>query len=147
MPKGRRFWSAWNYHAAARQEDAVAVTYWMNELQKLHSPDEHFVSLNPMQEPAEHLVDREMTYNHPVFTPETLAAQSELWDLQGHNRTWFAGAWFGAGFHEDGLQAGLAVAEQLGGVSRPWSVPEPSNRISVKPIIHMPESQIILAAE
>ena len=58
-----------------------------------------------------------------------IRAQRALWTLQGTRQTWYCGAWFGAGFHEDGLQAGLAVAEQLGGVRRPWSVPEASSRI------------------
>jgi len=60
-----------------------------------------------------------------------MAAQRQLWSLQGRRNTWFCGAYFGSGFHEDGLQAGLAVAEQLGGVRRPWSVPDQSGRIFV----------------
>ena len=59
----------------------------------------------------------------------TAEAQRELWDLQGQDRIWFCGAYFGSGFHEDGLQAGLAVAEELGGVSRPWSVPCANDRL------------------
>ncbi|OYX91368.1 MAG: hypothetical protein B7Y74_14655, partial [Novosphingobium sp. 35-62-5] len=57
--------------------------------------------------------------------------QCRLWALQGRRNTWFCGAWFGAGFHEDGLQSGLAVAEQLGGVRRPWTVEDESGRIHV----------------
>jgi hypothetical protein len=60
-----------------------------------------------------------------------MRAQEALWSLQGRQRTWFCGAYFGSGFHEDGLQAGLAVAEQLGGVRRPWSVADESGRIRV----------------
>lgn len=130
MPKTRRFWSAWNYReSGSGQETGLAVTYWMNALQKLQSPDQHFVSLNPVEAPAEHLVDARMTCRHPAFSQDTLLAQKDLWSLQGRRRTWFCGAWFGAGFHEDGLQAGLAVAEQLGSVRRPWSVPDESGRI------------------
>ena len=67
------------------------------------------------------LVDGTWVCRHPIFNSETLTARrKDLWSLQGVNRTWFCGAWFGAGFHEDGAQAGLAVAEQLGGLSRPW---------------------------
>jgi predicted NAD/FAD-binding protein len=58
-----------------------------------------------------------------------MSAQRRLWLLQGQRNTWFCGAYFGAGFHEDGLQAGLAVAEQLGGIRRPWQVPNQSGRI------------------
>jgi uncharacterized protein len=134
MPRSRRFWSAWNYMAGDKGHSDLSVTYWMNALQSLNSTEQHFVTLNPRRDPAPDLVDRELTYHHPVFTPETLAAQHELWSLQGRNRTWFAGAWFGAGFHEDGLQAGLAVAEQLGGMQRPWTVADESGRIHVKPV-------------
>jgi len=64
-----------------------------------------------------------------MFTDATLAAQKRLWSLQGVGDVWFCGAYFGFGFHEDGLQAGLAVAEALGGVRRPWNVAKESGRI------------------
>jgi uncharacterized protein len=132
MPKTRRFWSGWNYRGQNKaQGSRVAVTYYMNALQKLNSPAEHFVTLNADTPIDPNLVDGRYVYRHPVFTPAALSAQQELWSLQGQNHTWFAGAWFGAGFHEDGLQAGLAVAEQLGSLTRPWKVSEPSSRIYV----------------
>lgn len=135
MPRTRRLWSAWNYRGdEGGQDSRLAVTYWMNALQKLETSTQHFVSLNPQQDPAAHLIDGTFQYRHPLFNVETLAAQRELWSLQGVNRTWFCGAWFGSGFHEDGLQAGLAVAEQLGGVARPWTVAEPSGRIYAAPL-------------
>ena len=62
---------------------------------------------------------------------QAVNSQKRLWELQGVQRTWFCGAYFGYGFHEDGVQAGLAVAEQLGGVRRPWAVPNESGRISL----------------
>jgi predicted NAD/FAD-binding protein len=68
-------------------------------------------------------------YEHPIFDAKAIAAQRKLWPLQGKQNTWFCGAYFGAGFHEDGLQAGLAVAEQLGDVRRPWQVANESGRI------------------
>ena len=68
-------------------------------------------------------------YDHPIFDAKAIAAQRKLWLLQGERNTWFCGAYFGAGFHEDGLQAGLAVAEQLGDVRRPWQVANESGRI------------------
>jgi uncharacterized protein len=67
--------------------------------------------------------------------------------LQGQRNTWFCGAWFGAGFHEDGLQAGLAVAEQLGGVRRPWTVANESARIHVTAPQVLASPQQIVAAE
>ena len=78
------------------------------------------VTLNPSIEPDPDKVVRDINYHHPCFDLDALAAQSALGKLQGHQRTWYCGAWFGAGFHEDGIQSGLAVAEALGGVARPW---------------------------
>jgi predicted NAD/FAD-binding protein len=73
-------------------------------------------------------------YEHPIFDGPALAAQESLWSLQGGRNTWFCGAHFGSGFHEDGLQAGLAVAEDLGGLRRPWNVAEESGRIVRTPL-------------
>jgi predicted NAD/FAD-binding protein len=70
-----------------------------------------------------------MSYRHPIFDEQAILAQRKLWALQGLRSTWYCGAYFGAGFHEDGLQAGLAVAEVLGGVRRPWTVADESGRI------------------
>lgn len=137
MPKAKRFWSSWNYMGA--ENGQVSVTYWMNELQKLKSEEQHFVSLNPLFEPDADKIDGTFDYRHPIFTPQTMNAQKHLWSLQGEKNTWFCGAWFGAGFHEDGLQAGLAVAEQLGGVRRPWNVANESSRIYVSdPTLEFP---------
>lgn len=139
MPRRRAVWSSWNYLAArGGSRDGLdfarpTVTYWMNRLQS-HLPQGKdapplFVSLNPSVPPRpEHLIRTEV-YEHPRFDATAIAAQRELWSLQGVHRTWFCGAYFGSGFHEDGLQAGLAVAEALGGVRRPWTVPGESDRI------------------
>jgi uncharacterized protein len=144
MPRARRFWSGWNYHGD-NAGAGVSVTYWMNALQKLESSDQHFVTLNPQRAVADGMIDAMFTYRHPVFTQNTKAAQRAIWDIQGVQRTWFAGAWMGSGFHEDGLQAGLAVAEQLGGVRRPWDVPNESSRIHVGPVPSLPP--LVQAAE
>jgi predicted NAD/FAD-binding protein len=108
------------------------VTYWMNHLQSLPG-DGLFVTLNPDREPRPGSVLFEQEFSHPTFDAAAIRAQRQLWSLQGVRRTWFAGAWFGAGFHEDGLQAGLAAAEAAGGVRRPWSVPDESGRIHLPP--------------
>jgi hypothetical protein len=93
-----------------------------------------FVTLNPHRPLRPELVIRRETYRHPLFDAASMAAQERLWSsLQGARNTWFCGAYFGAGFHEDGLQAGLAVAEALGGVRRPWNVAGESGRISLAP--------------
>ncbi len=147
MPRRKRFWSAWNYHCAELPTELPAVTYWMNALQSLDTAENLFVSINPTIEPRPETIEREFVYRHPILTRQTLAAQKELWCLQGKQRTWFAGAWFGAGFHEDGLQAGLAVAEQLGGLIRPWDIASPSDRIHVQPVGPSYDPAYTIAAE
>ena len=125
MPRRRAVWSSWNYLGG----DAPCVTYWMNRLQPLAGAGDVFVTLNPTRAPAPETVIRREVFAHPLFDAAALRAQRDLWALQGQRRTWFCGAWFGAGFHEDGLQAGLAVAEAIGGVRRPWRVEGESARL------------------
>ncbi|MEM7293735.1 MAG: hypothetical protein AAF420_10145 [Pseudomonadota bacterium] len=133
MPRRSRVWSSWNYmsHRDAAGESKVCVSYWMNELQNIRSRQQLFVTLNPVIDPDESLVHASFLYDHPVMNELALKSQSELWSLQGKRNTWYCGAWFGAGFHEDGLQSGLAVAEALGGMRRPWSVENENGRIQV----------------
>ncbi len=131
MPRRRGVWSSWNYLGDAAE--GPAVTYWMNRLQGLRTSQPLFVSLNAPHPPDPARVLRTETYAHPLLDSAAANAQRRLWELQGVRRTWFCGAWFGAGFHEDGLQAGLAVAEQLGGMRRPWIVPNESGRIHIPP--------------
>jgi predicted NAD/FAD-binding protein len=126
-PRRRAVWSSWNFIGDGGAPDKVCVTYWMNRLQALPTPTNLFVTLNPARPPRD--VVRRETYDHPLFDARALSAQRRLWSLQGVQNTWFCGAHFGAGFHEDGLQSGLAVAEQLGGVRRPWRIDNPSSRI------------------
>ena len=136
MPRRKRVWSSWNFIGAddaARSEAALCVTYWMNQLQGLDPRHPLFVTLNPAVEPARGKVYREFTYAHPFFDKAALASQTELWSLQGQRRTWFCGSYFGYGFHEDALQSGLAVAEALGGLRRPWSVPGENDRLALLP--------------
>ena len=129
MPKSKRAWASWNYIGAHDSDRALTVTYWMNALQNLDPREPYFVTLNPHQEPDQASIIAEFDYEHPVFSTRSLAAQKQLWHLQGHQNSWFCGAYFGAGFHEDGLQSGLAVAEALGGGRRPWRVENESGRI------------------
>lgn len=133
MPRRRRVWSAWNYAADGSGGDLqLSVTYWMNRLQTWLPKDQPlFVSLNPLVEPDPALVHGEWSYDHPVFDRTAERAQAEIWQISGRRRTWFCGAHLGAGFHEDGLQSGLAVAEALGGVRRPWQVADESGRIAL----------------
>jgi predicted NAD/FAD-binding protein len=130
MPRRRAVWSSWNYigsRAAAHRKPCV--TYWMNRLQNIESKTPLFVSLNPPRPPQPGMLHRSEIYDHPMFDADAMNAQHDLWSMQGERNTWFCGAYFGSGFHEDGLQAGLAVAEQLGSVRRPWTVPNESGRI------------------
>ncbi|MGB5198871.1 MAG: FAD-dependent oxidoreductase, partial [Sedimenticolaceae bacterium] len=122
MPRARRVWSSWNYlsEPADDASRAVSVTYWMNSLQRLHTRQDYFVSLNPLRDPrAETIVDY-YEYHHPIFDAAALAAQKQLHRIQGRARTWFAGAWTGYGFHEDGMRSGVEVAQALG-ASIPWA--------------------------
>jgi predicted NAD/FAD-binding protein len=123
MPRERRVWSSWNFigDSTGGEGRQLSVTYWMNRLQNLDRRAPLFVTLNATREPAADRVIARYSCSHPYFDRTALAAQNELWRLQGQRHTWFCGAYFGYGFHEDGLQAGLAVAEALGGVRRPWS--------------------------
>ena len=135
MPKRRAAWSSWNY--VGRTGEGLtqpSITYWMNRLQSLGSAPPTFVTLNPQREPRPGTVIKRESYEHPIFDTATETAQGEIWSLQGRRNTWFCGAHFGAGFHEDGLQAGLAVAEDLGGLRRPWEVAGDSARIIRTPV-------------
>jgi predicted NAD/FAD-binding protein len=131
MPRRRAAWSSWNYAGRSDDNDAasISVTYWMNRLQRLPTATPLFVSLNPDRDIAAGAELHRETYEHPLFNSAAMAAQRQLWSLQGYHRTWYCGAWFGAGFHEDGLQSGLAVSEALGGIRRPWQVADESGRI------------------
>jgi len=126
MPQRRAAWASWNYLGG---DGAASVTYWMNRLQNLNCGRDVFVTLNPAADAQMEDVVAEFDYEHPMFDVAACRAQKELWSLQGAGGVWFCGAHFGAGFHEDGLQSGLAVAEDLGGVRRPWRVANESARI------------------
>jgi predicted NAD/FAD-binding protein len=131
MPKRRRAWASWNYIGTSGAERSLCVTYWMNLLQGLPTSTPVLLTLNPNKDIDPTKILRTCNYEHPLFDAAAMQAQSHLWDLQGRQNTWFCGAYFGSGFHEDGIQAGLAVAEKLGGRSRPWDLLAPSSRIGL----------------
>jgi predicted NAD/FAD-binding protein len=141
MPKRQAVWSAWNYigESNAGGDRPLCVTYWMNLLQNLDRAHPIFVTLNPTREIAPDAFIRSFHYTHPLFDRKAVEAQQELWRLQGNRHTWFAGSYFGHGFHEDALQAGLAAAEAAGGVRRPWSVANESSRIALRPMLEAAE--------
>ena len=138
MPKRRHAWSSWNY--LGRSDDfnkcsRPCLTYWMNRLQRLASSKQYFVTLNPPQPPRPGMLLHTESYEHPVFDDPAMRARGQLWSLQNVGGVWFCGAHFGAGFHEDGLQAGLAVGEQLGKLKRPWDVVEAWSRIDPRALV------------
>jgi predicted NAD/FAD-binding protein len=141
MPKRERVWSSWNYIGESNDdgERPLCVTYWMNLLQNLDRRYPIFVTLNPTREIAADKIVRSFNYTHPLFDRKAVEAQQHLWRLQGQRHTFFAGSYFGAGFHEDALQAGLAAAEAVGGVRRPWSVAGESSRIALAPMLEAAE--------
>jgi predicted NAD/FAD-binding protein len=119
MPRRRAAWGSWNAIADPAGAAAGGVTYWMNRLQGLDPSRPLFVSLNPPREPDPALVFAVFDYDHPRFDAPALAAQRRFGRIQGRGGVWYAGAWLGHGFHEDGLTAGLRVALALGG-RMPW---------------------------
>ncbi|HEX8902392.1 NAD(P)/FAD-dependent oxidoreductase [Vitreimonas sp.] len=132
MPRRQALWSSWNY-VGENPEGGCVVSYWMNKLQRIECQEQIFLTLNPQTMPRAETVLYDTEYEHPLFNAAAIRAQEQIWSLQGVRNTWFCGAHFGAGFHEDGLQSGLAVAEQLGGVRRPWNVADESGRIHLGP--------------
>jgi predicted NAD/FAD-binding protein len=113
MPRRRAAWSSWNAILAqdALSDEPIGVSYWMNQLQNLDTATPYIVSLNPPRPPRAGTVLYQTHYEHPLYTPATIAAQQRLPEIQGRRGIWWAGAWTGYGFHEDGFKSGLrAVA-------------------------------------
>jgi predicted NAD/FAD-binding protein len=113
MPQQKRAWAAWNYDRAIdheRESSRVCLHYWINRLQPLPFTQDVIVSLNPVHPIDPDKVLGEYDYAHPVFDLAAIEAQSALDSIQGQQNTWFAGAWMGYGFHEDGFQAGRGAA-------------------------------------
>jgi predicted NAD/FAD-binding protein len=127
LPERRHLWAAWNYMAGdgAPGDQPVSVSYLLNRLQPLPFDTPLMVTLNPPRPPADAHVLQRIEYAHPVFDQGAIDAQARIAALQGERRTWFAGAWCGFGFHEDGLRSALAVATRFG-VMAPWHAPAPT---------------------
>ena len=116
LPQRRKAWAAWNYERSGQPgqpQASVCLHYLINRLQPLPWQTPVVVSLNPAREPDPHTVHAEFDYAHPVFDAAAIAAQGRVAGLQGLAGVWFAGAWTGYGFHEDGLRSGLAAAQSL----------------------------------
>ena len=114
MPKRKRAWASWVYKSKHMKPDPkVGITYWMNSLQSLPTDQQIFVSLNPSSDINEDLIFDEATFEHPVFDKAAFQAQDELRGIQGLNSTYYCGAWTRFGFHEDGYESAIRIAEQF----------------------------------
>lgn len=113
LPRRRAAWAAWNYHILPDTRDRVAVTYNMNILQGLDAPVQFCVTLNNDAAIDPSRIIRTMTYEHPVFTPQAIAAQRGWREINGVNHTWYCGAWWHNGFHEDGVVSACRAVEDF----------------------------------
>jgi len=113
MPKKKLAWAAWNYHITKQPLNLAAVTYNMNILQSLESPEPFLVTLNHTSQIDPNKIIKTLNYTHPVFTPKGIAAQLRHAEISGVNRTGYAGAYWRNGFHEDGVASALAALEHF----------------------------------
>lgn len=140
MPKNRRAWASWNWHAASGEasKSMLMLTYRLNTLQELPASAPSILeTLNRDREPAEGSVLARLGFEHPLFTHEAIKAQSELPRIQGTDRIFYAGAWTRYGFHEDGMLSAVRVAEALG-ATLPWGDELDATRTRVLPGVAPP---------
>jgi predicted NAD/FAD-binding protein len=131
LPRRRSAWAAWNAFVPRDPAHAATVSYCMNRLQRLDAASTYVVTLNRTEaiDPAKVL--RRMTYRHPLHSHASFAAQARKAEIQGHRRTWFAGAYWGWGFHEDGMRSACDVAGALG---VRWSAASPAAQATSVPL-------------
>ena len=128
MPINKKIWSSWNF--MGEKNNKFCLSYWMNKLQKLDTNKNYFVTVNPLID-----IEKDKIFNfgiikHPIFNLETIQAQKELIKIQGKNKIWFAGSYFGYGHHEDGIQSSISIANMMN-ISIPWFRNNSDNRISI----------------
>jgi len=116
LPRRRAAWASWNYLLPAASSDRACVTYDMNILQSLPSPVEFLVTLNREEKVRPETVLLRTIYHHPVITRQAVAAQARRAEISGVNRTWYCGAYWGNGFHEDGVRSAADVGRAFGAV-------------------------------
>ncbi len=114
LPERRKAWASWNYRIPSEPQATVTVTYNMNMLQSLSSDQVFCVTLNATRPIDPKWIVQRLTYAHPVYTPRALAAQRRHADISGVHRTHYCGAYWGNGFHEDGVNSALAVCRFFG---------------------------------
>jgi len=115
MPRRPHAWASWNYHLPQGAQSRSTVTYHMNRLQTLQTTQDYLVTLNMTEAIDEAKIIAKVRYAHPVYSGEGVRAQARYQEVAGRHRTHFAGAYWGWGFHEDGVVSGLRVAAALGG--------------------------------
>ncbi|HEU4461544.1 MAG TPA: FAD-dependent oxidoreductase [Solirubrobacterales bacterium] len=114
MPRRRAAWSSWNFHLSEAPARGSTVTYWMNNLQRLRSKQQYFLTLNQGERIDPAKVIRRFYYDHPVYTKEGVAAQARHAEISGAaHRTHYCGAYWGWGFHEDGVVSAQRVCEEI----------------------------------
>ena len=113
LPKRKLAWAAWNYHILPEAQDRIALTYNMNILQNLKSDSQVCVTLNNAQAINPEKIIKTITYHHPIFTPAGITAQSRQAEINGANRTYFCGAYWRYGFHEDGVVSALNAIQHF----------------------------------
>lgn len=114
LPKKRLAWAAWNYFVPKKQKKSVAVSYNMNILQGIESPETFVVSLNMDDQIKPDRILARLTYHHPVYTASAFHSQKRWAEISGKNGVHFCGAYWGYGFHEDGVKSALKVCDQFG---------------------------------
>lgn len=114
LPRRQRTWASWNYHIPAQRQSTATMTYNMNRLQTLNTQKTYCVTLNTTDRIAPDQVLDRFEYDHPVYTTAGVAAQARHAEISGVRRTHYCGAYWGYGFHEDGVNSGLAVARAFG---------------------------------
>lgn len=113
MPSNKQAWSSWNYLLPKQENSNAKVTYYMNRLQPLQTKKDYFVTLNLTDQINPEKIIRTIAYQHPVFDKPAIEAQKNLKRLNGQHNTWFCGAYWRNGFHEDGVWSALTTLEQF----------------------------------
>jgi predicted NAD/FAD-binding protein len=132
LPRSRRAWSSWNYWLRERDQKRAVLNYNMNILQGLEADTTFCVTLNATESIVPDKIIDSYEYSHPVFSLQAIAAAKKIEDFNGLNRSWFAGAYLGNGFHEDGVVSGRKVADAINRISSGVAVkvesdPEPAH--------------------
>lgn len=113
MPKHPKAWASWNALKLNEPQTHCTVTYYMNMLQNLEAPEPLLVTLNCTDRIDSEKILKRRSYHHPVYTPASLAAQKRRTEINGVNNTWYAGAYWGWGFHEDGAKSAQEVVDRI----------------------------------